>query len=65
VTVRFPRKAQVLRVAVEAEDSGRTGTVELDRKTIAAAPEAPTPGAPPPLPLLPRTAPPDQPASKP
>jgi VWFA-related protein len=65
VTVRFPRKAQVLRVAVEAEDSGRTGTVELDRKTIAAAPEAPTPAPPPPLPLLPRTAPPDQPGSKP
>lgn len=65
VTVRYPHKAQGLRVVVEVADTGLMGALELDRKTIAAAPEAPTPAPPPPPPLTPR--PPDQtaPQSKP
>jgi VWFA-related protein len=54
VTVRYPRKAQGVRVVVETADSGRMGALELDRKAIAAAPEAPTPEPPPPPPLAPR-----------
>ena len=42
VTIRFPRKAQTVRVVVQTAESQRIGTAELDRKTIDAAPEAPT-----------------------
>jgi VWFA-related protein len=43
VTIRVPRKTQIVRVVVQTEKSGRIGAVELSRKTIDAAPEAPTP----------------------
>lgn len=43
VVVRFPRKAQVVRIVVEINDSGRMGAVEINRKLLDAAPEAPTP----------------------
>jgi hypothetical protein len=43
VTIRLPRKTQSVRVVLEMAGSGRVGAVELDRKTIDAAPEAPTP----------------------
>jgi VWFA-related protein len=42
VTIRFPRKAQTVRVVIQIAESQRIGTAELDRKTIDAAPEAPT-----------------------
>jgi VWFA-related protein len=43
MTIRIPRKTQSLRVVIQTSDNGRTGTVELDRKTIDSAPAAPTP----------------------
>jgi VWFA-related protein len=43
VTIRIPRKTQSLRVVVQTPGTGRMGAVELDRKTIDRAPEAPTP----------------------
>jgi hypothetical protein len=43
MTIRIPRKTQSLRVVIQTAGNGRTGTVELDRKTIDNAPEAPTP----------------------
>jgi VWFA-related protein len=43
VTIRIPRKTQSLRVVVQTAGNGRMGTLELDRKTIDGAPEAPTP----------------------
>ena len=43
VTVRIPRKTKSVRVVIQTAGSGRTGAVELDRKTIDAAPEGPTP----------------------
>jgi len=43
MTIRIPRKTQSLRVVIQTVGNGRTGAVELDRKTIASAPEAPTP----------------------
>jgi hypothetical protein len=43
MTIRLPRKTQSLRVVIQTSDNGRTGTVELDRKTIDSAPAAPTP----------------------
>jgi hypothetical protein len=43
VTIRIPRKTQSLRVVVQTVDDGRIGAVELDRKMIDNAPEAPTP----------------------
>ena len=43
MTMRIPRKTQSLRVVVQTSDNERTGAVELDRKTIDSAPEAPTP----------------------
>jgi VWFA-related protein len=43
VTIRIPRKTQNLRVVIQTAGNGRIGTVELDRKTIDNAPEAPTP----------------------
>ena len=43
VVIRFPHKAQGVRVVVEVADSGRMGAVEISRKTLDAAPAAPTP----------------------
>lgn len=43
IRIRVPRKTQDVRVAIQVGDSGRIGTVELDRKMIDAAPESPTP----------------------
>ncbi len=43
ITLRLPRKAQDVRVAVECEEGGRMGTAELSHKAIMAAPVAPTP----------------------
>jgi VWFA-related protein len=43
VTLRFPRKTQTVRVVIQTAESQRIGAVELDRKTIDAAPAAPTP----------------------
>jgi hypothetical protein len=43
VRIRIPRKTQSLRVVVQTLGNGRMGTVELDRKIIDSAPEAPTP----------------------
>lgn len=42
VTLRTPAKMQSVRVIVQTTE-GRMGSVELDRKQIAAAPETPTP----------------------
>jgi VWFA-related protein len=41
--IRIPPKTQSVRVVIETASNGRTGTIELDRKTIDAAPVAPTP----------------------
>ncbi len=41
--IRVPRKTQSVRVVMESEDGGFMGAVELDRKTIDAAPATPTP----------------------
>lgn len=43
VRIRVPRKTEDVRIAIQVVDSGRIGTFELDRKTINAAPESPTP----------------------
>jgi VWFA-related protein len=43
VMIRIPRKTQFVRVVIQTGESDRIGAVELDRKTIDAAPEAPTP----------------------
>jgi hypothetical protein len=43
ITIRVPHKTQYVRIVVQTADSGRIGTVELGRMTIAAAPESPTP----------------------
>jgi hypothetical protein len=42
VMIRFPRKAQTVGVVIQAAESQRIGTAELDRKTRDAAPEVPT-----------------------
>ena len=41
--IRIPPKTQSVRVVIETASNGRTGTIELDRKTIDAAPAAATP----------------------
>lgn len=56
IVVRFPRKAQHVRVVVEIADTGRMGAFEIDRKTLDAAPESATPE---PV-LVPRPSAPDQ-----
>ena len=63
VVVRFPRKAQVVRVVVEINDTGRMGAIEINRKLLDAAPASVTPQ---PL-LVPRPSSPDRtaPASNP
>jgi VWFA-related protein len=43
MTLRIPRQTKTLRVVVQTEANGRTGTVELNRKTIDSAPAVPTP----------------------
>lgn len=43
ITVRIPRKTQIVRVVVETQAGGRLGTAEVDRKLIDAAPAEPTP----------------------
>lgn len=43
VTLRYPHKTRTVRVVIQTADSQRIGAAELDRKTIDAAPEAPTP----------------------
>ena len=45
LTIPVPRKTRSVRVVVETEGGGRIGGADLDRKTIDAAPEAPTPNA--------------------
>jgi VWFA-related protein len=45
VTIPIPRKTRSVRVVVGTEKGGRIGGADLDRKTIDAAPEAPTPDA--------------------
>ena len=43
ITIHVPRKTELVRVIVEDGESGRMGSIEIDRKTLASAPEAPTP----------------------
>jgi len=43
LTLRVPNKTQSVRVAVETDEGGRLGTVDLDRATIDAAPSMATP----------------------
>jgi hypothetical protein len=43
LTIPVPRKTRSVRVVVGTEKGGRIGAADLDRKTIDAAPEAPTP----------------------
>jgi hypothetical protein len=43
LTVRIPRKTKSVRVLMETEQGGRIGAANLERKTIDAAPAAPTP----------------------
>jgi VWFA-related protein len=43
VSLRVPKNAKTVRVAVETDEQGRIGAVDLDRKVIDAAPSAPTP----------------------
>jgi hypothetical protein len=45
LTTPVPRKTRSVRVVVGTEKGGRIGGADLDRKTIDAAPEAPTPNA--------------------
>jgi hypothetical protein len=42
-TLRVPRKTQRVRVIIQAEERGRLGSAEIDRKTIDAAPTIETP----------------------
>jgi hypothetical protein len=43
VTIRVPRQTRNVRVVVRTADGGQIGSVELDRKSLDAAPEEPTP----------------------
>jgi VWFA-related protein len=42
-TIHYSQKTRNVRVVVENTESGRMGAIELDRKALDAAPEAPTP----------------------
>jgi hypothetical protein len=42
-TLRVPRKTRRVRVIIQAEDGGRLGSAEIDRKTVDAAPAIETP----------------------
>jgi hypothetical protein len=41
--IRIPPKTQSVRVVIETASNGRTGAIELDRKTINGTPSVPTP----------------------
>jgi hypothetical protein len=41
--LRVPPKTQRVRVVVQSAENGRIGAVELDRRTLDAAPQSPTP----------------------
>lgn len=43
ITLKIPHDTQTIRVAVQLSENGKTGTAELTRKALAAAPQAPTP----------------------
>ena len=43
VSIRVPRKTQIVRVVIQARESDRIGAVELDHQTIDAAPAVPAP----------------------
>jgi VWFA-related protein len=43
LTIRVPRRTKCVRVVIEDNDGGRIGAAEINRKSIDAAPEAPTP----------------------
>jgi VWFA-related protein len=43
VVLRVPRKTQSVRVAIEAEEGGRIGAADVDRKALDSAPSTPTP----------------------
>src|SRR6185437_15463772 len=43
VNLRLPRQTQSIRVVIQTVAGGRIGTSDIDRKTIQAAPEQPTP----------------------
>lgn len=43
VSLRLPRRTRSVRVVIEDTDGGRMGAVNLDRKTLNAAPAEPTP----------------------
>jgi VWFA-related protein len=43
ITIQIPRRTQTVRVVIETSANGRAGAVELDRRTIDAAPQTPTP----------------------
>ncbi len=43
VVVPYPKRTRTIRIVVEDQNGGRIGTAELDRKSIDAAPDAPTP----------------------
>lgn len=59
ISLRVPRRTKDLRVVVETSATGRMGAIEIDRKTLDAAPQSPTPAPQ----LLPRTQPPAPPAT--
>jgi hypothetical protein len=46
LTIPVPRKTRSVRVVAETATGGRIGGADVDRKTIEASPEAPTPRAP-------------------
>jgi VWFA-related protein len=43
ITIQIPRKTQTVRVVIETSANGRAGAVELNRASIDAAPQTPTP----------------------
>jgi len=43
LTVRLPRRTQSVRLVVDADANGRIAAINVDRKTVDAAPAAPTP----------------------
>lgn len=43
VVVPYPKRTRTIRIVVGDQNGGRIGTAELDRKSIDAAPDAPTP----------------------
>jgi VWFA-related protein len=43
ITVPVPNRTESVRVIILAQDGGQTGTLELEQKELASAPESPTP----------------------